>query len=52
VLYTTLQYLIAKIRLRHALESCYDTHQTKAGDPTALGFDAGDEPWRGTTGYR
>jgi len=50
VLYTTLQNLIAKIRLRHALGQCYDTNLTNAGHPAVLGVDTGNGPWQGTTG--
>lgn len=52
VLYTTLQNLIAKIRLRHALGPCYDINLTNAVHPTVLGVDAGNGPWQGTTGSR
>jgi hypothetical protein len=52
VLYTTLQNLIAKIRLRYALRPCYDINLTNAGHPTVLGVDAGNGPYQGTTGSR
>ena len=52
MLYTTLQNLIAKVRLRHALGPYYDVNLTNAGHPTVPGVDTGNAQWQGTNGSR